>query len=54
MMEKEVKSNVRKDFQEFLRKQRDNLETAVDKFKEYKSSVALKVGEDVAFYQQQI
>ena len=54
MMEKEVKSNVRQDFQEFLRKQRDNLETAVDKFKEYKSSVTLKVSEDVAVQQQQI
>jgi len=48
MMEKEVKSNVRQEFQEFLRKQRDNLETAVDKFKEYKASVTLKVSEDVA------
>jgi hypothetical protein len=52
MMEKEVKSNVRQDFQEFLRKQRDNLETAVDKFKEYKASVTLKVSEDVAVQQQ--
>ena len=48
MMEKEVKTNVKSQFQEFLRKQRDNLETAVDKFKEYKTSVSLRVSEDVA------
>lgn len=54
MMEKEVKSNVKQDFQEFLRKQRDNLETAVDKFKEYRTQVTLKVSEDVAAQQHQI
>ena len=51
MMEKEVKTNVKQEFQEFLRKQRDNLETAVDKFKEYKSSITHRVNQDVAAQQ---
>lgn len=47
-MEREIKTQLRDEFQEFFRKQQTKLDEAVFKFKQFRDDIQLDVGEEVS------
>lgn len=48
LMEREIKTQLRDEFQEFFRKQQTKLDEAVFKFKQFRDDIQLDVGEEVS------